>query len=78
MTVKPQLHAQPAQALQPTSIAIAAEGFEPGATVTISSHLTDDAGVEWRAHGVFVADKSGRIDLTSAPSEEGTFTGVAP
>jgi acyl-coenzyme A thioesterase 1/2/4 len=74
----PLLSATPSEALQPTAIQVTATGFAAGERVTLASRLVDDAGVEWTAHGVFVADAAGRIDLRDAPSEAGTFTGVDP
>ncbi len=74
----PTLTATPSFALQPTPVAIRGEGFDPGERITLQSTLTDDAGVRWCAHGVFVADAHGMIDLATAPSEEGSFTGVDP
>jgi acyl-coenzyme A thioesterase 1/2/4 len=71
-----KLEATPDVALLPTPIAIVASGFRPGERVTLRSRLVDDAGVEWAAHGLFVADAQGRIDLAEAPSEEGTYAGV--
>jgi acyl-coenzyme A thioesterase 1/2/4 len=76
--MKPLLSAIPSEALQPTAIHVTATGFAAGQRVTLASRLVDDAGVEWTAHGVFVADAAGRIDLRDAPSEEGTFTGIDP
>ncbi len=70
------LTATPSDALQPTAIAITAAGFAPGETVRITSTLVDDAGVTWAAHGQFVADAQGEIDLATAPSEHGTYEGV--
>jgi acyl-coenzyme A thioesterase 1/2/4 len=70
------LAATPDVALLPTPIRIHATGFAPGERVRISSRLVDDAGVDWGAHGEFVADAHGCIDLDEAPSEDGTFTGV--
>lgn len=55
---------------------IVAEGFEPTQRVVLKSRLVDDAAIEWTASGEFVADARGRIDLSEAPSEGGTFTGV--
>lgn len=77
-STQPSLRATPSEALQPTPIAVTAEGFVPGQRVTLASKLVDDAGVTWVAHGAFVADAAGQIDLRNAPSEDGTFTGVDP
>jgi acyl-coenzyme A thioesterase 1/2/4 len=59
-------------------ISIIASGFSRGAKVVLSSHLTDDAGVAWSAHGQFVADARGQVDVAKAPSEAGSFTGLNP
>lgn len=78
MNTTASLHATPPDALQPTPIRIAAGGFAPGESVRIGSRLVDDAGVTWAAHGDFVADSNGAIDLDSAPSEQGTYAGIDP
>lgn len=77
-STKPSLRVTPSEVLQPDPIGVTADGFAPGQRVTLASRLVDDAGVVWTAHGVFVADAAGRIDVRDAPSEEGTFTGVDP
>ncbi|MFM8517795.1 MAG: acyl-CoA thioesterase/BAAT N-terminal domain-containing protein, partial [Nevskiaceae bacterium] len=77
-STKPSLRVTPSEALQPDPIGVTADGFAPGQRVTLASRLVDDAGVVWTAHGVFVADAAGGINVREAPSEEGTFTGVDP
>lgn len=78
MTSPPFIKATPAEAQFSDAIAVTAGGFAPGAAVRLSSELVDDAGVRWIAHGDFVADADGMIDLADAPSEGGTFTGINP
>jgi acyl-coenzyme A thioesterase 1/2/4 len=70
------LHVTPDRALQPDPIAIRAAGFASGETVTLSSRLVDDLGVEWTAHGRFVADAAGTVDVAEAPSTGGTYEGI--
>ncbi len=70
------LTAAPGEALQPTAIRITAAGFAAGEAVRIASRRIDDAGVTWAAHGNFIADHHGTIDLDTAPSESGTYTGT--
>lgn len=74
--IQPTLTATPSDALQPTAIAITGAGFAPGEIVRIASTLVDDAGVTWSAHGHFMADARGEIDLATAPSDNGTYEGV--
>lgn len=71
-----RLDVTPDVALLPTPISIRASGFAPGARVKISSHLTDELSVAWSAHGEFVADATGAIDVAEAPSEAGTYGGT--
>lgn len=78
MSPNASLTATPGEALQPTPIRITAAGFEAGEQVRIASRLVDDTGVVWTAHGQFVADHQGEIDLDTAPSESGTYSGIDP
>jgi acyl-coenzyme A thioesterase 1/2/4 len=78
MTTTPFIKATPDNGQLTDEFAIAAGGFAPGASVKLSSELVDDAGVRWIAQGDFIADTTGEIDLATAPSEAGTFTGINP
>ena len=72
----PRLTISPDSAFLPEPVSICAEGFEPGARITISARLVDDGGVVWRAEGAFVTDASGAADVAEAPSEGGTYSGI--
>ncbi|MFN7400395.1 MAG: acyl-CoA thioesterase/bile acid-CoA:amino acid N-acyltransferase family protein [Sandaracinobacter sp.] len=74
----PKLHVDAGNGLYVNPILVRALGFSAGETVWIRAELADDAGVTWRSSGRFVADATGFVDVTDAPSEEGTFTGIDP
>jgi len=76
MTSSPEIKVTPHDALLPTPISIRVSGIAPGVRVRLSSHLTDELGVLWSAHGEFVADATGAIDVANAPSEAGTYCGT--
>jgi acyl-coenzyme A thioesterase 1/2/4 len=76
MASSARIDVTPDVALLPTPISIRASGFTRGARVRISSHLTDEVGIAWSAHGEFVADAAGAIDVADAPSEAGTYSGT--
>ncbi|HSN72558.1 MAG TPA: acyl-CoA thioesterase/bile acid-CoA:amino acid N-acyltransferase family protein [Steroidobacteraceae bacterium] len=78
MTQKISIAAEPGDALLTTPISIRVNGCHAGQRVRLSSRLVDDAGVEWTAHGDFIADAAGEVDVGSAPSEGGTFSGLDP
>ncbi len=77
MTV-PTIHTDAGDGLYVNPISIRAEGFAPGETVWMKAELNDDAGVSWQSSGRFVADATGCVDVSSAPSEEGSYVGVDP
>lgn len=66
----------PAEALFPTKIGIVVSNLEAGQQVVLTSSLVDDAGLRWSAKGYFCADAAGRVDVGSAPSTAGSYTGV--
>ena len=59
-------------------IDIVASGFQPGERIRIVSSVIDDLATEWTAHGDYVADLTGSIDVSTAPSVGGSFLGVDP
>ncbi len=73
-----RLTISPEDSFLPEPVAICADGFEPGRTVTIAARLVDNAGVSWVSEGRFVADANGQVDVASAPSESGTYSGIDP
>ncbi|MFO0333770.1 MAG: acyl-CoA thioesterase/bile acid-CoA:amino acid N-acyltransferase family protein [Pseudomonadota bacterium] len=72
------LRVEPSDTLLPNEIEIRASGFAPAERVRLTSRLVDDAGESWSAHGDYVADARGSIDVATAPSEGGTFAGIQP
>lgn len=74
--MREKLTITPAMALATQPREIIASGLATGARYEIRATLEDDAMVIWEASGVFVADCSGEIRCSSAPSEEGSYTGT--
>ena len=52
-------------------------GAPAGTTVTVAVESTDSTGLDWRSSATFRADPQGRVDLDTAASRSGTYTGVA-
>jgi len=73
---QPKLTVTPESAFLPEPVSIQASGFAPGAAVTISARLVDDARAAWVSKGHFVADASGQVDVATSPSEGGTYSGI--
>lgn len=72
------LYVEPAEALADTEVTIRVTGLESGQPVIIRSAMDDAQGDTWRAHGVFVADQQGAINLYTQAPEDGTYTDVDP
>ena len=70
------LTVSPARAHFTTEFSIRASGLPAGKQVTLVASLIDDAGIEWAARGVYMADATGVVDVHHAPSTAGTFVGV--
>lgn len=73
---QPKLTLTPESAFLPEPVSVQASGFAPGAVVTISARLVDDARAAWVSKGNFVADASGQVDVATSPSESGTYSGI--
>ncbi|XP_057678998.1 acyl-coenzyme A thioesterase 1 isoform X2 [Corythoichthys intestinalis] len=54
------------------------EGLAPHKTVELRSRLVDDKGVVFKASALYKADEKGLVDVSSAPSLSGSYTGVEP
>jgi dienelactone hydrolase len=74
----PQIIVDQPVALYDTPVAIAVEGFAPEDRITVSATLRIPGSVPWRSHATFVADSSGRVDVTSQAPVDGTYDGIAP
>ncbi|KAI1897300.1 hypothetical protein AGOR_G00081900 [Albula goreensis] len=55
---------------------IKVEGLAPEQSVEVKAKVTDDKGVTFKSSGIYKADRRGEIDLDSAPSLGGSYTGV--
>jgi hypothetical protein len=58
-------------------VAIVVSGLAPGQPVTVRLSATID-GLTWAAHAAFIADMSGRADLTTMAPTSGTYEGADP
>jgi dienelactone hydrolase len=67
----------PHQTLLDEPIHVRVSGAPAGAAVTVAVESTDSTGLDWRSSATFRADSRGRVDLDTAASRSGTYTGVA-
>src|SRR5487761_597630 len=56
-------------------VTIRVGGVAPGARVTLRAEGKDDAGRIWEAHGTYVADAAGSVNVASEESLGGTYRG---
>ncbi|XP_077565588.1 acyl-coenzyme A thioesterase 1 [Stigmatopora nigra] len=54
------------------------EGLAPHKPVELRTRLVDDKGVVFKASAQYKADEKGLVDVSSAPSLSGSYTGVEP
>ena len=60
-------------------IAIAVEGAQPGARVTLQARAVSGASATWTSSAMFTADPNGRLDLADArPLPSSSYSGVDP
>nr|XP_057935278.1 acyl-coenzyme A thioesterase 2, mitochondrial-like [Doryrhamphus excisus] len=59
-------------------VQVKVEGLAPHKPVELRSRLVDDKGVVFKASARYKADESGLVDVSSAPSLGGSYTGVEP
>lgn len=74
----PQFLIFPKEPLLEDVISIQVTGFNPHDKVTIQATLIDEIHRKWQSHAAFLADNSGKIDLTSQAPLEGSYAGVDP
>lgn len=74
----PVIRLQPEVAMADQMVKISVSGLRPGQAVTLKASMADRQGKVWRSQAEFVADRSGRIDLTKQAPVSGTYTGVDP
>jgi dienelactone hydrolase len=60
------------------SLALVADGLEPGVRVGLSVDMTDTFGRAWHASAEFEADAFGRIDLATATPLDGPYSAPDP
>lgn len=70
------LTADAGNGLSVNPVSIIASGLAPGAEVTLSAQLTDLAGVIWSSTAQFAADDNGQVDVATAPSMGGSYSGI--
>ncbi|XP_054617899.1 acyl-coenzyme A thioesterase 1-like [Dunckerocampus dactyliophorus] len=59
-------------------VQVRVEGLAPHKPVELRSRLVDDKGVVFKASALYKADETGLVDVSSAPSLGGSYTGVEP
>ncbi|XP_077408508.1 acyl-coenzyme A thioesterase 1-like [Vanacampus margaritifer] len=59
-------------------VQVKVEGLAPHKLVELRSRLVDDKEVIFKASALYQADKKGLVDVSSAPSLGGSYTGVEP
>lgn len=59
-------------------VQVKVEGLAPHKQVQLRSKLVDDRGVIFKASAMYKADETGQVDVCSAPSLGGSYTGVEP
>lgn len=74
--MSPTITFGPTPALSDETIHIRLSGFTPGQPVTLCAEMRDDAGRRWRSWATFAADHAGAVDVATAKSLAGSYTGV--
>ena len=75
-SVPVELSVEPQTAPATVPVTIRVVNLEPGQSVVLKSRASDRQGREWKASGVWIADDSGRVDLSQQAPEEGSYSGV--
>lgn len=75
--IRARFQLTPSDARVDEAAAMRLTGVAPGARITLSASTTDARGVPWSASAVFVADRRGTVDTTSAPTS-GSYRGAQP
>lgn len=74
MTPRIVVPEEPTRIDEPVRVEMA--GFTPGGEVALSAETTDEAGVSWASHAVFVSDEDGRVDLATSAAVRGDWSGA--
>eukprot|EP00066_Takifugu_rubripes_P006792 XP_003971843.2 PREDICTED: acyl-coenzyme A thioesterase 1-like isoform X2 [Takifugu rubripes] len=59
-------------------VRVKVEGVAPHKSVELRSKVVDDRGMVFKASAFYRADENGSVDVCSAPSLSGSYTGVEP
>ncbi|XP_061602595.1 acyl-coenzyme A thioesterase 1 [Cololabis saira] len=59
-------------------VQIKVEGLAPHRPVELRSKLVDDRGLHFKASALYKSDETGQVDVCTAPSLGGSYTGVEP
>jgi hypothetical protein len=74
----PQLTAKPDGVSMGIPVQVTVEGLPAGDQVRVWARTYDRHGQLWESSGEFVTDGVGQVDLSTAASTGGTYTGVDP
>jgi dienelactone hydrolase len=74
----PQITARPDGVSISIPVQVTVEGLPAGDQVRVWARTYDRQGQLWESSGEFVTDGVGQVDLSTAPSTGGTYTGVDP
>ncbi|XP_030069672.1 acyl-coenzyme A thioesterase 1 isoform X2 [Microcaecilia unicolor] len=74
----PVLTASPQTSLADESLSVAVRGLEPRQRVTLRAQVVSQQGCLFNSCAHYQADESGCLDLATAPSTGGDYTGVEP
>jgi dienelactone hydrolase len=77
-SLSPRIFVDQPVALYDAPISIALEGFGPRTRVTVTATFQVAEATPWRSWATFIADDSGRVDVTRQPPVAGTWEGVSP
>jgi pimeloyl-ACP methyl ester carboxylesterase len=71
-----ELSVSPATARYDEPVSIRVTGLLPGRRAVVRAGLVDAAGVRWSSSGTYYASTAGAIDIDTAASVAGSYTGV--
>jgi dienelactone hydrolase len=74
----PQITARPDGVSISIPVQVTVDGLPAGDQVRVWARTYDRQGQVWESSGEFVTDGVGRVDLSTASSTSGTYTGVDP
>uniref|UniRef100_A0A2P2HZM7 Acyl-coenzyme A thioesterase 1-like n=1 Tax=Hirondellea gigas TaxID=1518452 RepID=A0A2P2HZM7_9CRUS len=74
----PTIVATPQVCLQDVHTTLTIQGLDPSVPVTVRAQVSNDNGKKFCSHGQFVSSAAGTINLDTAESVGGSYTGVFP